>query len=105
MAINPIHYAMVQRTNDVSALKHNEDAKPLQAQQNIQVQVDKREDVLRHQVLDPNHSDQTENHADAREEGKGKYVSGTVRRKKSKAETREACVVRKQERGGFDISI
>ena len=34
MAINPIHYAMVQRTNDVSALKHNEDAKPLQAQQN-----------------------------------------------------------------------
>lgn len=108
MAINPINYAMVQRANDVGTIKHNEDSKPMINQQNIQVQVEKREDVLRHQVIDPKDSSRSENEADAREEGKNKYFDNRKRNKKntvSSKEDTEDRVIRKQNSRSFDISI
>ena len=39
MAIGPIDYAMIQRTNDVEMYKMQEETKPFVDQQNIQVQV------------------------------------------------------------------
>lgn len=104
MAINPINYAMIQRTNDVGTLKHNEDNRPMVNQQNIQVQVDKREDTLRHQVTNKEESERAKNDADAREEGKNKYRK-RGQKKKEKAPAGEDRVVRKQSSGGFDISI
>lgn len=103
MAINPINYAMIQRTNDVGTLKHNEDSRPMVNQQNIQVQVDKREDVLRHQVINRAESDRAKNDADARDEGKNKYKKRG--QKKSKASQGEDRVVKKQSAGGFDMTI
>lgn len=107
MAINPINYAMVQRANDVGIVKHNEDSRPAINQQNIQVQVEKREDVLRHQVIHKAQSDQAKNDADAREEGKNKYSRRTAKKndKKDPASGDGDRVVRKQGAGGFDISI
>ena len=74
MSIRPIDYAMIQRTSDVESIRRQEESKPIAEQQNIQVQVENREDKLRHQVLDPQNSNQTKNDADARDEGKGKYL-------------------------------
>lgn len=54
-------------------------------QQNIQVQVDHREDVLHHQVIHPEENEQLDNHTDAREEGKNKYKKqGSVRKKQTR---------------------
>lgn len=39
-------------------------------QQNIQVQVDHREDVLHHQVIHPEENEQLDNHTDARKKEK-----------------------------------
>ena len=45
MAIAPINYATIQRTADIETFKNQQDTKPMVDQQNIQVQVDHREDV------------------------------------------------------------
>ncbi|MCI7323782.1 MAG: hypothetical protein MR508_10935 [Lachnospiraceae bacterium] len=104
MAIGPINYAMIQRTGDVEHIRHMEDARPLANQQNIQNQVDQREDTLRHQVTDSKGSDRTHNDADAKDEGKGNYSSQGNVRKKEKKKPDAGRVVRKESRG-FDIKI
>ena len=58
MAIAPINYATIQRTADIETFKNQQDTKPMVDQQNIQVQVDHREDVLHHQVIHPEENEQ-----------------------------------------------
>ena len=58
MAIAPINYAMIQRTADVETYKTQQDTKPVVDQQNIQVQVDQREDVLHNTVIEPEENEQ-----------------------------------------------
>ena len=82
MAIAPINYATIQRTADIETFKNQQDTKPMVDQQNIQVQVDHREDVLHHQVIHPEENEQLDNHTDAREEGKTNIKKqGSVRKK------------------------
>ena len=104
MAIGPIDYAMIQRTGDVENIRRMEDARPLADQQNIQRQVDQREDTLRHQVTDSKGSDRAHNDADAKDEGKGSYSSQGNVRKKEKKKPDAGRIVRKESRG-FDIKI
>ena len=68
MPIGQINYAMIQRTTDVEAFKHQEEAKPMVDQQNIQTVVKKHEEALRHQVIKKDDSNRAENHADAKED-------------------------------------
>ena len=103
MAIGPIDMAMIQRTNDVEMYKLQEDAKPVVDQQNIQMQVNQRADVLRHQVIQSQNSDKTKNDADAREEGHGQYRASSSKRKKAAAD--KGRVIRKSDTFGFDIKI
>ena len=103
MAIAPINYATIQRTADIETFKNQQDTKPMVDQQNIQVQVDHREDVLHHQVIHPEKNEELENHTDAREEGKNKYrKQGTVRKKTGRKTERE---LEESIGGGFDIKI
>lgn len=102
MPIGPIDYAMIQRTGDVEHIRHTEDAKPQAEQQNVQRQVDRREDTLRHQVSDTKDSNRTRNDADAKEEGRGSYRSRGQAKKKEKK--KPEGIVRKENQG-FDIKI
>ena len=95
--------AMIQRTNDVEMYKLQEDAKPVVDQQNIQMQVNQRADVLSHQVIQSQNSDKTKNDADAREEGHGQYRASSSKRKKAAAD--KGRVIRKSDTFGFDIKI
>ena len=103
MAIGPIDMAMIQRTNDVEMYKLQEDAKPVVDQQNIQMQVNQRADVLSHQVIQSQNSDKTKNDADAREEGHGQYRASSSKRKKAAAD--KGRVIRKSDTFGFEIKI
>ena len=103
MAIGPIDYAMIQRTNDVEMYKMQEETKPFVDQQNIQAQVTGHEKMQSRQVVNAQNSDQTKNDADARKEGKGHYFS--QQRKKKKEKEMAGRVVRKQEHSGFDMKI
>ncbi len=105
MTIRPVDLnGMIQRTDDIGYLKHNEDTKPVMDQQNIQVQVDKREDELFHAVQDSSASDRTKNDQDAKEGSKNSYFFNGTKRKKKKAGS-DGTVTKKNASGGFDIKI
>ena len=103
MAIGPIDYAMIQRTNDVEMYKMQEETKPFVDQQNIQVQVAAHEKMQSEQVVTSHDSKQTKNDADARKEGRGHYFS--QQRKKKQERGTNGKVVRKLEHSGFDMKI
>lgn len=104
MPIGQINYAMIQRTTDVEAFKHQEEAKPLVDQQNIQTQMKQREDAMRHQVIEQENSSRADNHADAKEEGRGKYSARQQKKKKEKSVQDSGQVIKKTDHG-FDIKI
>ena len=106
MTIRPVDFnGMIQRTDDVAYLKHQEDAKPMQSQQNIQIQVDQREDTLAHQVSDTNETDKTKSETDT-ENGGGQYSGdgGRFRKKKSKVKE-NGKGIQKNTASSFDIKI
>jgi len=97
---------MLQRTDDVSQVKHHEDAKPIVDQQNIQTTVSQKADAMTHQVVNPDNSGGADTHADAREEGKGIYFDSRNQKGKKKDDKKtEGRVVKKMPASVFDIKI
>ena len=95
---------VIQRADDVSMLKGQQDNRPVVEQQNAQVQVTKRVDAQSHQVNTAEDSAKTDTHADAREEGKNSYFF----RKKAKGKKQEVSQpdrVVKKTMGGFDMKV
>lgn len=106
MAISPIlNNAMIQRTDDVGVIKHQQDTKPVVEQQNAMTQVNKKVEEKRREVVNPNDADKTDTHADAREKGKNKYFFRKKEAKKSASEVSEDRVVKKTTGGSFDIKV
>lgn len=105
MSIRPVDFnGMLQRTDDVGVLKHQQEHKPLVDQQNIQVQLSKQEENASQQVITANQSEKLNNHTDAREEGKGQYQT-LYRGKKKKTSKEDGKVVKKGNSHSFDIKI
>ena len=106
MTIRPVDLnGMIQRTDDVGYIKHNEDLKPDVDQQNIQLQVSKKEEELTHHVTEADKGSKTTTEHDAKNEGKNTYFGdGGIGRKKKKNES-TVTVTRKNEGGSFDITI
>ena len=103
MGIRPVELnGMIQRMDDVGMIKKHEDAKPFLDQQNIQMQVNKREDNLAHTVLHPDNTSNLKNDSDAKDEGKNKYLN---QRKDNKKHVGTDRVIPKRSQGSFDISI
>lgn len=103
MSIRPVEVnGMIQRTQDVSTLKQNEDNKPMLQQQNIQTQFSKE---TIHHLKQVNHADDTENQQkryDAKEKGSNEYVN---QQKKKKEKKKDGKVIVKSQVGGFDVKI
>ena len=103
MAVGPVTLnGMIPRTQDVSALKQNEDNKPLVEQQNIQVQLKHQEDRQLKQVNHADDANQQKKKYDAKEKGSNEY-HGQQKKKKKQDETNK--VIYKQESGRFDMKI
>jgi len=106
MAISPIlNNAMIQRTDDVGVIKHQQDTKPAVEQQNAMTQVNKKVEETRHQVVNKNDADKADTHADAREEGKNKYFFRKKETKKNVSQPSEDRVIKKTMGGSFDIKV
>ena len=77
----------------------------MQSKQNIQIQVDQREDTLAHQVSDANETDKTKSETYT-ENGGGQYSGdgGRFRKKKSKVKE-NGKVIQKNTASSFDIKI
>lgn len=106
MSIRPVDISgMIQRTDDVGVLKHQQDTKPMIQQQNVQTQMVRRDDQLRHQVITPENSTKLDNHMDAKEEGKNSYFFKKKKKKKEEESKPEDCVIKKETGSSFDIKI
>ena len=85
MSIRPVEFSgVVQRSQDISSLKQNEDNKPMLQQQNVQTQFAKDTAQHMHQVNQANDSDNPEQKFDAREKGSNVKTSAGRRKKRKK---------------------
>ena len=74
MAISPMLMSgVVQRADDISVIKNQQDNRPSVEQQNVQTQMTKKVDEQRRQVVTSEDTNKTDTHADAREKGKNAY--------------------------------
>lgn len=107
MAINPLLVSgMIQRTDDIGVLKHQQDVKPAVEQQNAMTQVVKKTEELSHQVITKDDTNKADTHADAREKGKNSYFFHKKGAQGNKAEgSSEDRVIKKNSSVGFDIKI
>jgi len=106
MSITPLGlHAMLQRTNDVSVIKQNEDNKPIVEQHGIQNQQVKQEHALTHKVAEAEEKENYNFRYDAKEKGKGTY-QGRGQKKKEQEEKKETGkVILKGQGSRFDIKI
>lgn len=105
MSIRPVELnGMIQRTQDVSTLKQQEDAKPVVDQQNIQNEVVKAENRLTKQVVEADDTRQEEFRYDAREKGSSEYHGNDGKGKKKKKQKDGKVIIKGMEKG-FDVKI
>lgn len=106
MSINPVSQSgMIQRTGDVSVIKHNEDARPGMEQHNIQTQQKKQEHALTHKVMQAKQKENERKRYDAKEKGNGSYQPKQQKKKQQDNTPAEDKVTVKGRVGGFDIKI
>lgn len=109
MTIRPVVLnGMIQRTQDVSNIKQQEDNKPVVQQQTISIQQEKREDRLMHQVQQAEEKENEGYRYDAKEKGNNQY-DDTKKRKRNKEaendESKDGKVILKSHGSSFDIKI
>lgn len=105
MAIGMIELqGSIQRTQDYTTYKHQENAKPMVDQANFQMQLDKKTDEKLTQVVKGDDAARGENHADAKEKGKGSYAGDGGAGRKKQDVPKEGKVVLKGV-SHFDMSV
>lgn len=101
--IRPIEFnGTVQRTQDVSTIKQNEDQKPVHDQSNFQQKVQKNTEHLTHEVSNKDNADYSQQKYDAKEKGKNQYSRQDQKRQKKEKEPKEKVILKNK---GFDIKI
>lgn len=105
MAIGPVTInGMIQRTQDVSVLKQQENSRSAVEQQQIQTHIKAQESRQLKQVNHAYDAEQQEERYDAKEKGKNEY-KGQQKKKKQSQKSDTGRVVVKQESGSFDIKV
>lgn len=105
MAIGMIEFqGSIQRTQDYTAIKQQENTKPVVDQNNFQMQIEKKADQKVKQVVKGDDTAKGENHADAREKGKGQYAGDGGAGRKKQDISKEGKVVLKGI-SHFDMSV
>lgn len=64
---------MIGRTQDYSAMKQQEDQKPIVQQANMQLQAQKSDETKARVVIQSENSSKSDNHQDARDKGSNEY--------------------------------
>ena len=96
MSIRPVDFnGMIQRTQDVSTLKQNEDNRPVVEQQTIFSQEMKKVEQNLHQVV----------HAREKENAGYRYDAKEEQKKKDKKQQKADNVYLKGQTSGFDIKV
>lgn len=104
MTIRPVDLnGMMQRSQEVGAVKQHEDNKPVFDQQLIAASYTKKNLHEAHQVSETEQKADAKGHFDAREKGQNKYQDN--RKKKDNKQTKGSKVTQKGQSSGFDVKI
>lgn len=101
MAINPINIVTMARTQDFTAIKHNEDNKAAMMQLTTTQQEDKAQKLRAGQVLQKEEVNWQQKKFDAKEKGDNEYGGDGGKKRSLKQKDK---VVKKGQQG-FDIKI
>jgi hypothetical protein len=105
MAVGMIEFqGSIPRTQDYTAMKHQDDIKPAVDQANFQTQSDKKVEQKLNQVIQGENTAKGENHADAKEKGNGQYAGDGGAGRKRQEIPKEGKVVLKGT-SHFDMSV
>lgn len=105
MAISPLVFnGSVTRMQDVSAIKHNEDAKGMIDQSNFQNAFSREIDSKINHVHQSDDVENRQQRQDAKEKGKNEYHGDGGKQRQKKQGTLEGRVIAKSS-GGFDVKI
>ncbi len=111
MSIRPVDMSgMIQRTQDIGNMKHQEENKPVVEQHNISVHQQKEEENLPHQVQQTGKKEKDGYRYDAREKGSNSYEDNRKKKKKRDEEQdgepeSEGKVFFKGRGSSFDMKI
>ena len=106
MAINPImENAVIQRTQDMSIMKHNVDHKGDVDQGHIQQGLQQTEEKKSTQVIKKDDAQMAENRFDSNGHHGSNYQGDGGKKRKDKEEQNETGRVIVKNSGGFDIKI
>lgn len=94
----------IQRTQDYTVLKHQENMKSTIDQSNVQLKIDKTVEERANQVVRGDDASRSENDGDAKEKGKGQYAGDGGARRKKQEVPKEGKVVMKGV-SHFDMSV
>lgn len=102
--IRPVDFSgLVQRSNEVSNLKQNEDNKPMFEQQNIANVVEKDVQKASKEVINKQNADYHQTNYDAKDEGRGQKYKNSDSKKGNK--NNKDRITKKGEPSHFDIKI
>ena len=102
LGVSPVEMnGMVSRTQDFSAIKQHDDAKPVIDQGNSQVQVEKNAE---HKASTVQEGQRTETDSENAGGGLGSYFGDGGQKRKKKEQPKERVVV-KHPGGGFNLTV
>ena len=105
MAISPLLFnGSVSRMQDVSMIKHNEDAKGMVDQSNFQNSFSREIDSRVNQVHQSDNLENRQQKHDAKEKGKNPYMGDGGKNRRKEEKPGDGRVVPKSV-GGFDMKI
>jgi hypothetical protein len=105
MAIRAVELqGVVQRSQDISQIKQNEDGKPMTDQSHIHMQMDRQVERHQQQVTKFDNPEKKNDKYDAKEKGNGFYFDKKKKHKKP-ADEEDGIVTAKASHGHFDIRI
>lgn len=107
MTVRPVHLnGMIQNTQDVSAIRHQENQRPAVEQQHIQIREEQKEQSKAQEVHKKEDADNDQKKYDAKEKGSNEYTYQRKKKKEKKENLPDGSVKIKQTMsGGFDIKI
>lgn len=106
MSIRPVDLSgMLQRTQDVSTLKQNEDNKPVVEQHFLHTAQIKQEQKMAQKVVQTEEKENDNYRYDAKEKGNNQYENSSGQKKQNKKKENDGKVMVKGQTPGFDVKI
>lgn len=107
MTVRPIHLnGMIQNTQDVSTIRHQENQRPAVEQQNIQFREELKAQSQAQEVQKKDNADKEQKKFDAKEKGSNEYMQNKKKKKEKRENLPDGSVKVKQTMsGGFDIKV